>query len=92
VVVRVGVRELRENLRSWLDRVKAGDEIVVTERGKPVAKLEALETPKTRLEELIELGIVRPARGPKLRIEVSSLPELETGPNLTDVLLEQRGR
>jgi len=46
MVVRIGVRELRENLRSWLDRVKAGDELVITERGKAVAQL----TPWTRLE------------------------------------------
>jgi len=37
VVVKVGVRELRENLASWLDRVQAGDEVIVTERGRPVA-------------------------------------------------------
>jgi prevent-host-death family protein len=49
MVVRVGVRELRENLRTWLDRVKDGDEVVVTERGKPVARIAAFE-PRSRLE------------------------------------------
>ncbi len=89
MVVRVGVRELRENLRTWLDRVKAGDEIVITERGRPVAKMAALDGP-SRLEELIELGIVRPARGPKPRVDVSSLPELTPGPTLSDIVIEQR--
>lgn len=90
MVVRVGVRDLRENLRSWLDRVKAGDRIIVTERGRAVAQLQTLDPPKSKLEELIELGIVRPASGPKLRIDVSSLPELTPGPTLSDIVIEQR--
>src|SRR2546423_1249097 len=35
----VGVRELRQNLSKYLDRVKAGEDLVVTERGKVVARL-----------------------------------------------------
>jgi prevent-host-death family protein len=36
---KVGVRELRQNLSKYLDRVKAGDDFVVTERGHVVARL-----------------------------------------------------
>jgi len=57
--MKVGVRELRENLRSWLDRVKSGDELVVTERGKAVAQLVPLDSGRRKLEELIELGLHR---------------------------------
>jgi prevent-host-death family protein len=35
----VGVRELRQNLSKYLDRVKAGETLTVTERGKEVARL-----------------------------------------------------
>jgi prevent-host-death family protein len=35
----VGVRELRQNLSRYLDRVKAGEPFVVTERGRAVARL-----------------------------------------------------
>jgi prevent-host-death family protein len=35
----VGVRELRQNLSKYLDRVKAGEALVVTERGRRVARL-----------------------------------------------------
>ena len=55
----VGVRELRENLRAYLARVKAGEEIVVTERGKPVARV-APADPSDPLERLIAEGRVRP--------------------------------
>ena len=36
---KVGVRELRQNLSKYLDRVKAGEDLVVTERGAVVARL-----------------------------------------------------
>lgn len=35
----VGVRELRQNLSRYLDRVKTGEDLVVTEHGKVVARL-----------------------------------------------------
>jgi prevent-host-death family protein len=35
----VGIRELRQNLSRYLDRVKAGEDLVVTERGAVVARL-----------------------------------------------------
>jgi prevent-host-death family protein len=35
----VGVRELRQNLSKYLDRVKDGEALVVTERGRQVARL-----------------------------------------------------
>lgn len=90
MVVRVGVRDLRENLRSWLDRVRSGDEVIVTERGEPIARLAALE-PRSKLEELIERGIVRPPLRPKReRIDVSKLPTMTPGPTLSDIVIEQR--
>jgi len=35
----VGVRELRQNLSRYLDRVRAGEDLVVTDRGEVVARL-----------------------------------------------------
>jgi prevent-host-death family protein len=49
MAVEVGVRELRENLAAWLERAAAGEEIVVTDRGKPKARLTAAETVIDRL-------------------------------------------
>jgi prevent-host-death family protein len=34
-----GVREARQNLSKLLDEVKKGREVLITERGRPVAKL-----------------------------------------------------
>lgn len=35
----VGVRELRQNLSKYLERVKRGEALTVTERGREVARL-----------------------------------------------------
>ena len=51
---RAGVRELRQNLSRYLDRVKGGARFEVTERGTPVALLVPLDDedePITRLEK-----------------------------------------
>lgn len=41
-----GVREARQNLSALLDEVKAGREVVITERGRPVAKLVPADRPR----------------------------------------------
>ena len=40
----VGVRELRQNLSRYLDRVKEGETLVVTEHGREVARLVPLRS------------------------------------------------
>ena len=34
-----GIREARQNLSSLLEEVRAGHEVLITDRGKPVARL-----------------------------------------------------
>ena len=40
----VGVAQLRRELKDWLARAQAGDEVVVTDRGRPVARLSGIGT------------------------------------------------
>src|SRR5690242_9925635 len=61
---RVGVRELRQNLSVYLDRVKDGERLVVTEHGRPVAELTPLTTGAISvLERLVAEGRARAAAG-----------------------------
>ena len=55
--VRVGVREFRENLRAWLDRAEAGEEVIVTERGIAKVKVTAPHAENV-LDRLIREGKV----------------------------------
>jgi prevent-host-death family protein len=43
-----GVREARQNLSALLDEVKKGREVVITERGRPVAKLVPPDRPRRK--------------------------------------------
>ncbi len=91
MAVNVGIRDLRENLRSWLERVKNGEELVVTEHGKPIAQLMPLDSGRKTLEELVALGRVRPPlRKKRHDIDVAKLPRLSPGPTLSDIVIEQR--
>lgn len=56
----VGVRELKNRLSAHLDRVKAGEEITVTEHGRPVARLIPVGPDVDRMAALVAAGIVRP--------------------------------
>jgi prevent-host-death family protein len=58
---RVGVRELRQNLSVYLDRVKKGEALTVTEHGTAVAILRPLPRESTVIERLIAEGVARPA-------------------------------
>lgn len=53
----VAVSTLRAHLGDWIDRAKAGEDILVTDRGKPVARLIGLSTTPT-LERLVEEGVI----------------------------------
>lgn len=41
-----GIREARQNLSRLLEEVRQGREVVITERGRPVAKLVPLDRPR----------------------------------------------
>ena len=59
--VEVGVRELKNRLSHFIDLVQVGNEVVVTEHGKPVARLVPVSEDDSRLQKLIDAGIVTPA-------------------------------
>ena len=84
----VGIRELRHDFRAWLDRVRAGERVVVTDRGQPIAELVPHVKPYSRLQEMRDQGLVVPAKitGPH-RFPEPLGPVSTRG---TDALREQR--
>ena len=50
----INVREARRRLASLLDAVEAGDEVVITRRGKPAARLLPPEPPPKQFPDLSE--------------------------------------
>jgi prevent-host-death family protein len=84
----VGIKELKNRLTQYIRRTKQGEEIIVTERGKPVAVLTPVgatrhvETLEAKLARLAARGVVTlPTRKPVKRvrrIKVSGRPVSET--------------
>lgn len=55
----MGIRELKNGLSKYIERVRAGEEVIVTDRGRPVARLSSLDAADDRLVELVAAGVVR---------------------------------
>ena len=92
------VRELKAHLSEYLRQIAAGEEVVVTSHGKPVARLTSVVTaPKTQEEieaeaiaRLQSLPWIRPGDGKKVRgadRPISWQPGQKT---LSDMVLEDR--
>ncbi len=62
----VGIRELRADLSRYLKRVREGEEITITDRGTPIARITPADG-RSKLDELIAAGAVTPpvSRGPR---------------------------
>lgn len=61
------VAEAKNNLPKLLDRMLAGEEVVITRRGKPIARLEPETKPVAGFVldlEWLDANRVEPAKGP----------------------------
>jgi len=62
-MARIGVRELRQHASRYLDRVKSGETVEVTERGRLIALLVPPDPARDARERLIADGRLTPASG-----------------------------
>jgi antitoxin (DNA-binding transcriptional repressor) of toxin-antitoxin stability system len=81
----VGVRELHDRLSEYLERVEAGGEIVVTRRGRRIARLSRLGAERP-LEDLVRRGLVRM---PKAQRSFRAAQVKSSG-SVSDLVSEQR--
>ncbi|HSW29714.1 MAG TPA: type II toxin-antitoxin system prevent-host-death family antitoxin [Longimicrobiales bacterium] len=92
---------LKAHLSRYVDAVKSGDEVIVTERGRPVARLSGLDPsrePAGRVALLIREGRLRPPWRPGATAEFlahaggSGRPAVDpTGRSLSALLEEREG-
>ena len=82
----VGIRELKAKLSEYVSRAANGEEIVVTDRGRPVARLVGLEG-ASMIERGVEEGWITPACRARLEpaVRFSALR------SIADALDEDRG-
>ena len=81
----VGVRELRNNLSRYLERVREGEEVVVTDRGRAIARVLPVGRERA-LDRLIAEGLVTPAQRPKRRAR----PPIKSKGTVSDLVADQR--
>jgi len=62
----IGIAELKASLSETLARVKAGEEILITEHSRPVAKLVPLSAaaPAAAADEMVRAGVLRAPERP----------------------------
>lgn len=87
----VGVRELKSALSEHLRRVSAGESIVVTDRGKPVARLVPPDLPDGIVRMLREGSLRWSGRKPDFT-NFSPIKLNGPGKSVSDILIEDRYR
>jgi prevent-host-death family protein len=87
---RIGIRELRQNASKYIERVKSGETIEVTQRGVPVAMLAPARMP-SHYDRLVAEGRLLPARD-DLTGWLEANPGLPSPPGISasEALREQR--
>jgi prevent-host-death family protein len=81
------VRDLKNNLSRYLQQVEAGVEVVVTDRGRPIARLNGIDnTVGDKLAGLIEASLVRP---PTSKVRRRPVPLSSRG-SVSELVAEQR--
>ena len=89
----VGIKELRNRLTQYLRRIKQGENLIVTERGKPIALIQPIQSAEhpasleARLARLAALGLVTlPTRKPLNRVRLLKV----SGSPISKIILEDR--
>ena len=83
----VGIRDLQQNASKVVARAAAGEEVEITDRGRPVARIVPLRG--TTLEQLTDAGRLRPRR--EALADLPVLVEVAEGePTASEVLADLR--
>jgi len=92
-MITAGIKELKNNLSSYLTRVKSGEEVIITDRGKIFARIVKEEASKKSIQAslapLIVKGLIKlPGR----EINKRNLSPIQVpGKPVSDMVLEDRG-
>jgi prevent-host-death family protein len=93
--VEVGIRELRLNLSRYVARVRdGGAEVIVTDRGRPVARLGPVDDEQREVDEVFERlvreGVIIPGHRRRKRPLPPLVDASEVHGSVSELLLEDR--
>jgi prevent-host-death family protein len=84
-----GIQELKKDLNAYMRRVKAGEIIIITERGKPVGRIVPLQqSTETKIRDLEKAGIIA-WNGEKLK-PIQSVGKLIGTKTIAELVIEDR--
>ena len=83
----VGVRELHNRLSEYMRKVAEGDEVIVTMRGRRVARLSPIDAAEDALASLRARGLVQEPTAPRRR---APRRRLAAAAPVSDLVAEQR--
>lgn len=87
----VAISKLKASLSEYIAYVKRGEELVVTEHGKPVARIVPIaQNPDndSRMQELIRRGVIRPGKG-NLAEVLAGLPVIRVPEGTVQRLIDE---
>jgi len=87
------VSDLKARLSKYLERVKAEEEVLITDRGNPVARLSPISRARTRRDSMVSMekrGLIKLGSG-KLPKDFWTIPKpKDPGGSVLKALLEER--
>ena len=92
-MVTVRIADLKAGLSDYLEKVKAGGEVLITDRGTPIARLLPLErrvARDSREERLVRKGLLRPGRGFSDELLKPPKGDPSIGASVLAALIEER--
>ncbi len=81
----VGVRDLHDRLSEHLERVERGAQVMITRRGRPIARLSAVDG-MDPLEDLVKRGLITLPT----RVRSSRFAHVSPRGPVSDLVTEQR--
>lgn len=93
-MIRVSISRLKDQLSAYLQKVRAGQTVVVTDRNRPVAQLipiDRQEREDERIAHLVSQGIIRLPKGPRIDLkEFLKRRPVIANAGVLEALLEER--
>lgn len=85
----IGIRELRAHLSAYIRRVKAGETVIITDRGRPVGRIVPYGQSLEDRVDALELAGLIAWNGQKLP-QVEPSVQIQGNRAIADLLLEDR--
>lgn len=86
-MITAGIKELKAKLSSYVDKVRSGEQVIITEHGREVAVIMPISDERTAVMSLIESGRAQWSGGKPKGMKGVKV----RGKSVSETILEERG-